>query len=50
MVHLKTTFNDTIRMERLLSVLKGEAKRSEKTVYFMQPLSNASNENSEIQM
>ena len=28
MVHLKTTFNDTIRMERLLSVLKGEAKRS----------------------
>ena len=28
MVHLKTTFNDTIRMERLLSVLRGEAKRS----------------------
>ena len=28
MVHLKTTFNDTIRMERLLSVLRGEGKKS----------------------
>ena len=32
MVHLKTTFNDTIRMERLLSVLKGEAKRSAESI------------------
>ena len=32
MVHLKTTFNDTIRMERLLSVLRGEAKRSVESI------------------
>ena len=32
MVHLKTTFNDTIRMKRLLSVLKGEAKRSVESI------------------
>ena len=28
MVHLRTTFTDTILMERLLSVLRGEARRS----------------------
>ena len=32
MVHLKTTLNDTIPMERLLSVLKGEAKRSVESI------------------
>ena len=32
MVHLKTTFNDTIRMERLLSVLRGEGKRSVESI------------------
>ena len=32
MVHLKTTFNDTIRMERLLSMLRGEAKRSVESI------------------
>ena len=32
MVHLKTTFNDTIRMERLHSVLRGEAKRSVESI------------------
>ena len=32
MVHIKTTFNDTIQMERLLSVLKGEAKRSVESI------------------
>ena len=31
-VHLKTTFNDTIRMERLLSVLKVEAKISVESI------------------
>ena len=31
-VHLKTTFNDTIRMERLLSVLRGEAKKSVESI------------------
>lgn len=28
MIHCKITFNDTIRLERLLSVLRGDAKRS----------------------
>ena len=32
MVHLKTTFNDTIQMERLLSMLRGEAKRSVESI------------------
>ena len=32
MVHLKTTFNNTIRMERLLSVLRGEGKRSVESI------------------
>ena len=32
MVHLKTTLNDTVRMERLLSVLRGEAKRSVESI------------------
>ena len=32
MVHLKTTFNNTIRMERQLSVLKGDAKRSVESI------------------
>ena len=32
MVHLRTTFNDTIRMERLLNVLKGETKRSVESI------------------
>ena len=31
-VHLKTTFNDTIRMERLLSVLKVETKISVESI------------------
>ena len=32
MFHLKTTFNNTIRMERPLSVLRGEAKRSVESI------------------
>ena len=28
MIHCKSTFNDTIRLERLLNVLRGDAKRS----------------------
>ena len=32
MVHLKTTLNDTVRMERLLSLLRGEAKRSVESI------------------
>ena len=32
MVHLKATFNETIRMERLLSVLRGEVKRSVESI------------------
>ena len=32
MVHLKTTFNNTIRMERLLSVLRDEGKRSVESI------------------
>ena len=32
MVHLKTTLNDTIQIERLISVLKGEAKRSVESI------------------
>ena len=44
MVHLKTTLNDTTQMARLVSVLRGEAKRLiesiDETVYLMQQLSN----------
>ena len=28
MIHCKSTFNDTIRLERLLNLLRGDAKRS----------------------
>ena len=41
---LKTTFNDTNQMTRLVSVLTGEAKRlvdsNDETTYFMQQLLN----------
>ena len=44
MVQLKTTFNNTTQMARLVSALRGDAKRLveyiDETVYFMQQLSN----------
>ena len=44
MVYLKTTFNDTNQMTRLVSVLTGEAKRlvesNDETVYCMQQFLN----------
>ena len=44
MVLLKTTLNDTTQMARLVSVVRGEAKRLlesiDETVYFMQQFSN----------
>ena len=48
----KTTFNDTIRMERLVSVVRSEAKKhlstSKKTIYFMQPVSDVQRKKLEI--
>ena len=54
MVHLKTTFNKTTQMTRLLTMMRGEAKglseSIDETISFMQELSNVYNENLGTQM
>ena len=49
-IHLKHTFNDNIRMVRLLSVLKGEAKRSIESVGARGLCYTANSQSSSIQI